>query len=92
MSALQYYVYYKADPARVAELRTVVEALFREMHESTGVQGQWQRRRDDPATFMETYLEVTDADAFDRALALAVKKTGFDRLGVSRVTEIFQCA
>lgn len=92
MSALSYYMYYKVDPARVAEVRAVVEALMRRVHAATGVQGEWQRRRDDPATFMETYANVTDAAAFDKALAAALEETGFARLGIARVTEIFQCA
>lgn len=92
MSALNYYVYYKVDPARVAEVRAVVSALMRRVHAATGAQGEWQRRRDDPATFMETYAKVADAAAFDRILALAVEEAGFSRLGIARVTEIFQCA
>lgn len=92
MNALQYYVYYKVDPKRIEDIRAVVQALFREVHALTGIQGQWQRRRDDPATFMETYLGVADADAFDRALTLALEKAGFAGLRIQRVTEIFQCA
>ena len=92
MSALQYYVYYKFDPGRIEEVRAVVDALFREAHAATGVQGRWQRRRDDPSTFMELYAGVADADEFDRALGRALDKTDFARLGISRVTEIFRCA
>ncbi len=92
MSGLQYYVYYKADAGRVDEMRRAVMALFGAVHSATGVQGDWQRRRDDPSTFMETYLNVTDAGAFDRALADAVESSGFSRLGIARITEIFQCA
>ena len=92
MSALNYYVYYKVDPARVAAVRAVVEALMRRVHAATGVQGEWQRRRDDPATFMETYANVTDTADFDKALAGALEETGFTQLGIARVTEIFECA
>jgi hypothetical protein len=89
---LNYYVYYKMDPARVEKVRPVVEALFREIQSGTGIQGQWQRRRDDAATFMETYEGVHDASAFDRVLKAAVEKSGFTALGIARITEIFQCA
>ena len=92
MSALNYYVYYKFDPARVADLRTVVEKLFMQVNAATGIQGQWQRRRDDPSTFMEIYPGVTDPAAFDRALESALEQSGFSLLGIQRVTEIFQCA
>ena len=80
------------DPARVAEGRALVEALMRRVDAATGVQGEWQRRRDDPATFMETYASVTDAAACDKALAGAMEESGFARLGIARVTEVFQCA
>lgn len=92
MKALQYYVYYKFDPSRIEELRAIVLALFEEIYKSTGVRGEWQQRRDDATTFMETYLGVNDPVAFDRALAQAAEKSGFSRLGIHRVTEIFKCA
>lgn len=92
MSALSYYVYYKADPARVAELRAVVEKLFLRVHAATGIQGEWQRRRDDPSTFMEIYSNVVDAGAFDQAITAALEEAGFAQLGIARVTELFQCA
>jgi hypothetical protein len=92
VQGLQYYVYYKIDASRVEEARSKVAALFREIHSATGIQGQWQRRRDDPGTFMETYLGVTDTVAFERSLNAALEKTGFADLGIARITEIFQCA
>jgi len=92
LNPLNYYVYYKFDPARVADLRTVVEKLFMQVSAASGIQGEWQRRRDDPSTFMEIYLDVMDAAQFDRALAGAIEQSGFADLGIQRVTEIFQCA
>jgi hypothetical protein len=92
LSSLQYYVYYKFEPARVAEVRSVVNALFDEVSKSTGIKGQWQRRRDDSSTFMETYSDVVKGEEFDRALEGAIEKSGFTKLGIARITEIFQCA
>ena len=92
MSVLHYYVYYKFDPARIEEVRAVVDRLFKQVREATGVQGQWQRRRDDPSTFMEIYVDVPDAKSFDAALQAAVDPAGFASLGVSRITEVFKCA
>ena len=92
MSALQYYVYYKADPARFEELHALVEALFCEVEAATGVRGKWQGRRDDASTFMEIYADVASGETFDRALDAALAKVGFSRLVSARVTEIFQCA
>lgn len=92
LSTLQYYVYYKIDPARSAELRATVDALFEEVRAATGIRGRLQRRRDDPATWMELYADVAAGSGFDTALAAALEKSGFARLGVPRVTEIFTCA
>lgn len=92
MSTLQYYVYYKIDPSRVEELRALVDALFHEVAATTGVRGQWQRRRDDPSTFMEIYTDVPAGSGFDVALETALRKVDFARTGPARVTEVFQCA
>ena len=73
-------------------MRGVVEELMQRVHAATGIRGEWQRRRDDPSTFMEVYSNVGNADAFERALAVALDEAGFARLGAWRVTEIFQCA
>ena len=92
MNTLDYYVYYKADPARVEELRASVDALFREVAAATGIRGQWQRRRDDPSTFMETYLDVPLSCEFGAALETAVRSVEFARLVPERIVEVFQCA
>ncbi len=96
MSAIHYYVYYKFDPARIEEVRALVLKVFGEVRASTGVQGEWQRRRDDPSTFMEIYADVSEADVFQRALDAALDAAGFaqlaERLGIHRITEVFQCA
>lgn len=92
MSALQYYVYYKIDPARVDAVRAMVDALFRELRSATGVQGRWQRRRDDPSTFMEIYADVPADCDFDAALEAALHAVGFSGLVPERITEVFRCA
>lgn len=96
MSPVHYYVYYKFDPARIGDVRPLVEKLFAEVRAATGVQGEWQRRRDDPSTFMEIYAGIVHAEAFQRALDTALQDVGFaqlgSQLGIRRVTEVFQCA
>ena len=84
---MNYYVYYKFDPARVAEMRSLVESLFSEIEKQCGVRGRWMRRRDDPSTYMEVYEDVRDAAAFE---ALVTREGA--RLGVPRKLEVFVCA
>ena len=84
---MNYYVYYKVDPQRVAEVRSLVESLFSEIEQHCGVRGRWMRRRDDPSTYMEVYEGVRDAVAFEALIS----RVGA-RLGVPRKLEVFVCA
>jgi hypothetical protein len=62
---VNYYVYYKVDPATAGAVRLAVEALFSRAQSQFGVRGRWMRRRDDPATYMEVYEEVADERGFE---------------------------
>ena len=84
---MNYYVYYKVEPARLEEVRTAVEKLFSALVRHCGVRGRWMRRRDDPATCMEVYEGITDTAQFEATLAIAT--VGFP---YARKTEIFECA
>jgi hypothetical protein len=76
---LNYYVYYKVDPERVASLRVSVQALFGKIERQLGVKGRWMRRRDDPTTYMEVYEGVNDAQAFEALLARESPALGPER-------------
>jgi len=76
---LNYYVYYKVDPGRVAELRRAVTDLFGLIEKQFGVRGRWLRRRDDPATYMEVYEGVSDDSAFEALLEREGAKLGLQR-------------
>ena len=84
---MNYYVYYRVDPQRLAELRAAVEALFAAVERQCGVRGRWLHRRDDPTTYMEVYEGVADAAAFEALL----EREGAG-LGVQRRIERFVCA
>ena len=84
---MNYYVYYKIEPERLAPLRALVEALFQELEKQTGVRGRWMHRRDDPLTCMEVYEGVKDEKAFEALLEREGAK-----LGVPRKVERFVCA
>lgn len=84
---MNYYVYYKIDPARAAGLRAAVEALFQTLERECGIRGRWMRRRDDPSTYMEVYEGVEDEPFFEALLERESAK-----LGLSRHIERFVCA
>jgi len=84
---LNYYVYYKVDPARLEELRPRVAALLAVIEKETGVRGRWMHRRDDPGTYMEVYEGVRDEAAFEALLEREAAP-----LGLQRRTERFECA
>jgi hypothetical protein len=81
---LNYYVYYKIEPARLRQLWLQVQQLFLEVERQTGIRGRWMRRRDDPTTYMEVFEGVKDEAAFEELL----EREGA-RLGVQRKIERF---
>ena len=83
---MNYYVYYKVEAGRVAQLRPRVEALFKKVQEQFDVQGRLMRRRDDPTTYMEVYEDVKDEGGFEALLEREGAK-----LGVQRKLERFVC-
>lgn len=84
---MNYYVYYKIQPDRLAALRALVDELFGRIEKQTGVRGRWMHRRDDPLTYMEVYEDVKDEKAFEALLEREGAK-----LGVPRKIERFVCA
>ena len=95
MSAASVYVYYKADPKQLGDLRRTVEQLFAAAQRAGGARGPWQRRRDDPTTYMEIYPEVRDLSRFETLLAGECKRLGIERYlaaGSARRVEIFVAA
>lgn len=87
-----YYVYYRVDPARLAELRGAVEELFAAVERKTGVHGRWMHRRDEATTYMEVYEGVKDDQAFDALLEGECERLRLARLlapGAARRQEIF---
>jgi hypothetical protein len=65
---LNYYVYYKVPPERLAEIASAVQLLFQTAKQNFSVHGRWMRRRDDPTTYMEVYEGVSDEAGFEGLL------------------------
>ena len=87
-----FYVYYRVDLARFAELGHAVGKLFAAVERETGVRGRWMRRRDEATTCMEVYEAVKDDQAFATVLERECERLGFAQLlapGATRRQEIF---
>lgn len=82
-----YYVYYRIEAGRLPALRREVERLFDAIEGATGVRGRWLRRRDEPATYMEVYENVSDDRGFEALLEREAAG-----LGLQRHVERFVCA
>lgn len=82
-----YYVYYRVELLRFAEMRAKVEKLFALVEREAGVRGRWMQRRDDPSTWMEVYEGVRDTAKFDALLEREAVA-----FGVARKVERFVCA
>ena len=74
-----YYVYYKIEPQKLAEVRGVVEKLFKTIEKQCRVRGRWMHRRDDPTTYMEVYEDVKEVAAFEALLEREGAKLGVQR-------------
>lgn len=93
--SISVYVYYKVDPEQLGGLRHAVEQLFSAVERNAGVRGHWQRRRDEPTTYMEVYPQVHDLSRFETLLASECERLGVERYlapGGARRTEIFVAA
>lgn len=76
---MNYYVYYKVPPQRLAEITLAVELLFQTAKQKFSVHGRWMRRRDDPTTYMEVYEGVRDEPGFEELLEREGAKFGLPR-------------
>jgi quinol monooxygenase YgiN len=76
---MNYYVYYKIDPAQAKELAPKIAELFDLVKAQTGIHGRWMRRRDDPSTYMEVFEGVRDEAAFEALLEREGAKLGLER-------------
>ena len=85
---MNYYVYYKLEPSRLAEARTLVNELFKMVKSDFDVHGRWLRRRDDPTTYMEVYEGVQDEARFDALM----QSDGATRIAPNRRVERFVSA
>ena len=92
MNRSHYYIYY---PVRIGLEADLARALYNaqaELQAQTGIAGRVLRKADDPWTWMEIYVNVTDVPAFDAALEQAIEHHGLLRFvdeGGRRHTERF---
>ncbi len=68
---VHYYVWYRVLAAPV-EARRAITALQDDVAASTGIRGRVLVRRDDPATWMEIYENVSAPAQFETAMTAAV--------------------
>ena len=79
MNRASLYVYYRIVPEHLEETRTAVDALFAAVAKAYGVHGRWMRRRDDPHTYLEVYVDIENVDAL---LAFTLREC--ERMGFAR--------
>lgn len=92
MTRASLYVYYRADPARMDELRAAVGVLFDAASKTYGIRPRWMQRRDDAATCMEVYADVEEVGALAAFIGRQCESMDFRRLlvdGGIRHEEIF---
>ncbi|MBS1146836.1 MAG: hypothetical protein H6R08_1012 [Proteobacteria bacterium] len=67
------YVYYRIDPTQAKLACSRVDALLLALAAHCGQRPYRLQRCDDPATWMETYPDITDLVAFSAALSAATQ-------------------
>ena len=90
--SIAYYIYYRAKPSGPDDLREKIKAMQEALRNETGIAGSLHCHCDQPDTWMEIYPGVTNSQAFEAALAQAVKAHGIQDLlepDTTRHTERF---
>lgn len=82
-----FYVYYRI-AADTLDARATIGALMADVEARTGICGRLLARCDEPATWMEIYESVNDADAFAPALAACVERCGAARVAADGIRRI----
>ncbi|HEY2862802.1 MAG TPA: DUF4936 family protein [Casimicrobiaceae bacterium] len=89
---LHCYVYYRIDPARAADARRAIAAIFASLEQRIGLGGRLLQRQDDPLLWMEVYEDIRDPVHFETALADLLAAHRFSRFlgpGSARKAERF---
>ena len=73
--ATHFYVWYTVSGDLKAAV-TALGAMFDALEAKTGVTGRLLARRDDPATWMEIYEDITEPARFERTLDALVVEHG----------------
>lgn len=90
-----YYIYYRVDPAKLAQCEPRIRELLDEVRKTTGVSGRLKMKRNERNLWMEIYENVADDTKFEWELAEAVSRLKVQELlvpGTPRHVEVFEDA
>jgi hypothetical protein len=73
---IDYFIYYRIDAAREAELKAALLTMQASLRAATGIAGRTRRRVDDALTWMEIYEGVGDQRQFELELGRHVMRHG----------------
>jgi hypothetical protein len=76
-SPVNFYCYYRVDPARSALARGAVAHIFRILEERSGAVGRLFKGEREPALWMEVYEQVREPERFEAQLAELCDLQGF---------------
>ena len=89
---LNFYIYYRVEPAGAAVLEARIHEMQAALHHQTGVAGRLLKKRDEPLLWMEVYENVAAAENFEDALIRVVEEYRIPQFlepGSQRHTECF---
>lgn len=77
---LHYYIYYRVQPACIAQAEAAVQQIQSEIALRFGINGSLLKKRDEPNLWMEIYSGLTSGAGFETALKQAEDKAGIAAL------------
>ena len=91
--AFSFYIYYRVAPEKSGACEPLVRSLLAAVRETTGIQGRFLKKHDEPNLWMEVYEGITDEAKFEWELAETagrLKIQDFLLVGTTRHVECFQ--
>lgn len=88
---LHYYIYYRVQPAYIAQAEAAVQQIQSEIARRFGITGRLLKKRDEPNLWMEIYSGLAPGAGFETALKQAEDKAGITALLRDNGTRHVEC-
>ncbi len=74
VTSYSFFVWYRVKAGEASEAEPLIRAMQARLACRTGIRGHLMKKRQEPDLWMETYVGIADAPAFEAQLARAVSE------------------